>query len=137
MRPLYDDGSDDPSAVTRDYVLKVDALGVAVDGGRAPVLSIFGGKITTYRKLAEQALADLAPYFASMKAPWTRNATLPGGDLPNRDRAGWEATLIARYPQLPPMLLRALARRHGTRAVDVIGDAKIARPTWARTSARN
>jgi len=126
VRPLYDDGSSDPSAVTRDYVLKVDALDEAVGGGRAPVLSIFGGKITTYRKLAEHALSDLAPYFASMKAPWTRSATLPGGDLPNRDRAGWEASLIARYPQLQPMLLRALARRHGTRAVDVLGDAKSA-----------
>ncbi|MEP7276866.1 MAG: glycerol-3-phosphate dehydrogenase, partial [Betaproteobacteria bacterium] len=126
VRPLYDDGSEDPSAVTRDYVLKVDALDTPVDGGRAPVLSIFGGKITTYRKLAEHALADLAPYFPSMKPKWTRNATLPGGDLPDGDRAAWEQSLIARYPQLQPMLLRALARRHGTRAVDVLGDAKSA-----------
>ena len=126
VRPLYDDGSADPSAVTRDYVLKIDALDAPIDGNRAPVLSIFGGKITTYRKLAEHALADLAPYFASMKAPWTRNATLPGGDLPNGNRAEFEAALIVRYPQLQPMLLRALARRHGTRAIDLLGDARTA-----------
>ncbi len=124
VRPLYDDGSADPSAVTRDYVLKIDALDAPVDGGRAPVLSIFGGKITTYRKLAEHALADLAPFFPSMRSPWTRAAILPGGDLPGGDRAGFEAALIARYPDLQPMLLRALARRHGTRALDVLGDAR-------------
>jgi len=124
VRPLYDDGSSDPSAITRDYVLKVDALDAPIDGGRAPVLSIFGGKITTYRMLAEHALADLAPYFHSMKASWTRGATLPGGDLPHGDRAAFEAALVARYPGLPVPLLRALARRHGTRALEVLGDAK-------------
>jgi len=124
VRPLYDDGSADPSDVTRDYVLKVDALDAPVDGGRAPVLSIFGGKITTYRMLAEHALADLAPFFPSMKTTWTRGATLPGGNLPGGDRAGWLAQLVARFPQLPPDVLRGLARRHGTHALDVLGDAR-------------
>ena len=67
VRPLYDDGATDPSAVTRDYVLKVDALEGAPGPDRAPVLSIFGGKITTYRKLAEHALSELAPYFPNLK----------------------------------------------------------------------
>ena len=80
VRPLYDDGSTDPSAVTRDYVLKVDAG----SDGVAPVLSIYGGKITTYRKLAESALAELKSFFPAMGAPWTRTETLPGGDLPAR-----------------------------------------------------
>ena len=124
VRPLYDDGTADPSAITRDYVIKVDALPAPVDGGRAPVLSIFGGKITTYRKLAEHALADLAPFFPAMRAPWTRTALLPGGDLPGGDRAKFASELAARYPQLPPALLRALAHRHGTRAFEVLGTAR-------------
>ena len=123
VRPLYDDGASDPSAVTRDYVLKVDALPGAPGPDRAPVLSSFGGKITTYRKLAEHALRELAPYFPGMKAPWTATAALPGGDLPGRDRERWLAELTMRYPQLPQALLRALAHRHGTRALTVLGDA--------------
>jgi glycerol-3-phosphate dehydrogenase len=124
VRPLYDDGSADPSAVTRDYVLKVDALDGAPGPERAPVLSIFGGKITTYRKLAEQVLSELAPYFPPMKPAWTRNAPLPGGDLPGRDRKAWLTELRRRYPRLPEPLLRALADRHGTRALRVLGDAQ-------------
>jgi glycerol-3-phosphate dehydrogenase len=121
VRPLYDDGSSDPSAVTRDYVLKVDA---GDDGKGAPVLSIFGGKITTYRKLAESALAELKPYFPALSAPWTHTEVLPGGDLPGGDRAAFLAALCRRYPQLPAELLRALAGRHGTRTLDVVGDAR-------------
>ena len=124
VRPLYDDGSADPSAVTRDYVLKIDALDGTPGPERAPVLSIFGGKITTYRKLAEHALAELAPFFPQMKPAWTRNAPLPGGDLPRRDRNAWLAELTRRYPQLPTPLLRALSDRHGTRAVRILGDAQ-------------
>jgi glycerol-3-phosphate dehydrogenase len=124
VRPLYDDGSANPSEVTRDYVLKLDALEGAPGPGRAPVLSIFGGKITTYRKLAEQVLTDLAPYFPQMGSAWTRNATLPGGDLPGGDRNAWFAQLCGRYRALPADLLRALANRHGTIAVALLGDAR-------------
>jgi glycerol-3-phosphate dehydrogenase len=124
VRPLYDDGAADPSAVTRDYVLKVDALPGEPGPDRAPVLSSFGGKITTYRKLAEHALRELDPYFPGMKPPWTAKAVLPGGDLPGRDRGKWLAELSTRYPMLSPALLRALAHRHGTRALQVLGDAK-------------
>ena len=125
VRPLYDDGSDNPSAVTRDYVLKVDALPGEPGPDHAPVLSIFGGKITTYRKLAEAALADLAPYFPDLKPAWTRDAPLPGGDLPRGDRNAWFADLCRRYPGLPAPLLRALAQRHGTRALRILGDAQV------------
>ncbi|MBK9116025.1 MAG: glycerol-3-phosphate dehydrogenase [Betaproteobacteria bacterium] len=124
VRPLYDDGSSDPSAITRDYVLKLDALPGAPGPERAPVLSLFGGKITTYRKLAEHALAELAPYLPAMKPAWTQAAPLPGGDLPGRDRNAWFAELCRRYPQLPAPLLRAIGTRHGTRAIAVLGDAK-------------
>jgi glycerol-3-phosphate dehydrogenase len=119
VRPLYDDGASDPSAVTRDYVLKVDA-----ENGAAPVLSSFGGKITTYRKLAEHAMRDLAPFFPGMKGEWTENAALPGGDLPDGDRAAWEGELRRMYPRIDAAILHGLARRYGTRATTVLGDAK-------------
>jgi glycerol-3-phosphate dehydrogenase len=125
VRPLYDDGANDPSAITRDYVLKVDAQApAAADGGRAPLLSVFGGKITTYRKLAEAALLELRPFFPAMKGAWTATAQLPGGDLPHGDRAAWLGDLCKRYPALDPELMRALAKRHGTRAPAILGDAR-------------
>jgi glycerol-3-phosphate dehydrogenase len=124
VRPLYDDGSSDPSAVTRDYVLKVDATEGPPGPGRAPVLSIYGGKITTYRKLAESALAELAPYFPAMKRPWTAREALPGGDLTGGNRAAHLAALVARYPAIPADVLRPIARRHGSNATRVLGDAK-------------
>jgi glycerol-3-phosphate dehydrogenase len=108
IRPPYDDGSADPSAVTRDYTLRLDA-----DAGSAPVLSVFGGKITTYRRLAEHALDQLASWFPGMRMAWTANTPLPGGDLDGTTGA-LNARLAADYPALPPSLLRALAWRHGT-----------------------
>ena len=118
VRPLYDDGGSDPSAVTRDYTLRVDD-----SEGRAPVLSVFGGKITTYRRLAEHALQKLAPYFAGLKPAWTAGSPLPGsGFAAGREAA--RAELNARYPKVSAGLLQALFRRHGTRAAMVLGDAQ-------------
>jgi glycerol-3-phosphate dehydrogenase len=125
VRPLYDDGTSDPSAVTRDYVLKVDAARNGAREARAPVLSVFGGKITTYRKLAEAALAELKPFFPHMTGDWTRDAVLPGGDLPRADRAAWLAELERQYPKLPSELLRQLAHRHGRRTTDVLDGASV------------
>ena len=126
VRPLYDDGSYNPSAITRDYVLKLDA-----EAG-APLLSIFGGKITTYRKLAEAALAQLLPYFPSMRRPWTHGAPLPGGDFVRRDLAAALRELEAAYPALPQSYLSALLRRHGTRACRVLGSAQTLSDLGAR-----
>jgi D-erythritol 1-phosphate dehydrogenase len=117
-RPLYDDGTADPSAITRDYTLKIDD-----DAGKAPVLSVFGGKLTTYRRLAEHALEKIAPYFPGMKAPWTVRSPLPGSDFASRDAA--QAELFARYRQLPPEVVRAVFRRHGTLAAEVLGDGDL------------
>jgi glycerol-3-phosphate dehydrogenase len=88
------------------------------------VLSVFGGKITTYRKLAEAALAELKPFFPEMKPAWTKDAVLPGGDVPDGDMTEWVAGLERRYPAIPVSLLRALAHRHGSRATTVLGDAR-------------
>jgi glycerol-3-phosphate dehydrogenase len=122
VRPLYDDGASDPSAITRDYVLRIDA---GARGERcAPALSIFGGKLTTYRKLAEHALSELRPYFPRMGPAWTGAALLPGGDLPPGGLAVWAAELARRYPALSPDLLRGLAHRHGSRAIAILGGAQ-------------
>jgi glycerol-3-phosphate dehydrogenase len=120
VRPLYDDGASDPSAITRDYVFKLDRG----NGGEAPALSVFGGKITTYRKLAEHALDQLAPFVRPMKPKWTERAALPGGDLPAGGLPAWIAELGRRHPSLPAPLLAGLARRHGTRALAILGTAR-------------
>ncbi|HEX7270867.1 MAG TPA: glycerol-3-phosphate dehydrogenase [Casimicrobiaceae bacterium] len=122
VRPLYDDGSDNPSAITRDYLLKLDPG----ERGEAPMLSLFGGKITMYRRVAETVLAELKPFFPQMKREWTAAAPLPGGDMPGGGLAACERDLAARYPGLPGELRTALLRRHGTRASSVLGEAKSA-----------
>ncbi|BCA30413.1 glycerol-3-phosphate dehydrogenase [Metapseudomonas otitidis] len=109
VRPLCDDESDDPSAVTRDYTLALDA-----HPGEAPLLSVFGGKLTTYRKLAESALAQLAPFFPTMGGSWTATATLPGGESMDSQEALAEA-LCERYGWLPNSLARRWAGTYGSR----------------------
>lgn len=117
VRPLYDDGESDPSDVTRDYVLTLDA-----DAGQPPLLSVFGGKITTSRKLAEHALEKLGEAGMPMGKGWTDAAPLPGGDI-----ASFEAflkELSQRYPDLDPGWLRTLSRRHGTRVRSMLDGAR-------------
>jgi glycerol-3-phosphate dehydrogenase len=109
VRPLYDDGSKSASEVTRDYVLDLQA-----PAGQPPLLSVFGGKITTYRRLAEHALEKLAPHFPAAKGPWTATAPLPGGDIPDADFERYLVDRARAYPWLPGPTLHALARRHGT-----------------------
>ena len=118
VRPLYDDGSADPSAITRDYTLRLDDA-----EGSAPVLSVFGGKITTYRRLAEQALKKLSPYFPQMKRPWTAGAPLPGSEFTSRAAAQQE--VFARYRALPEPLVRDVFRRHGSETPRVLGDGRL------------
>jgi glycerol-3-phosphate dehydrogenase len=109
VRPLYDDGSDNPSEITRDYVLKVNH-----DNGALPLLSIFGGKITTYRRLAEHALQELKPFYPAMKNEWTADVALPGGDI--ESVAACTQTITKEYPDLPVDFLKRLVMRHGSRA---------------------
>lgn len=120
VRPLYDDSSDNPSAVTRDYHLALDA-GL----GRPPRLSVYGGKVTTYRRLAEEALARLTPHLgATAGAPWTAGAPLPGGDIGGGEFDAFVAELQHRLPAFNPLHLKRMAHRHGTLIHTVIGDAK-------------
>jgi glycerol-3-phosphate dehydrogenase len=121
VRPLFDDGASDPSEVTRDYVLELEPGPQRA----APLLSIFGGKITTYRRLAEAVLSALAPYFPAMRPAWTERAPLPGGDLPDGFTA-FRADLVGRHAGLPVALIDALARRHGSRAGRILGNARSA-----------
>ncbi|MGH8705699.1 MAG: glycerol-3-phosphate dehydrogenase [Burkholderiales bacterium] len=120
VRPLYDDGSADPSAVTRDYTLRVDD-----EAGAAPVLSVFGGKITTYRRLAEQALDRLAPYFPGLKRAWTAARPLPGSDFGGASRVEARDAFFARHARIPVPILRGIFRRHGTHAQAVVADGDL------------
>ncbi len=110
VRPLLDDGASDAQEATRDYVLSLDA-----PHGAAPGLSVFGGKITTYRKLAAAALDEIGPHMGvSLSPAWTHASTLPGGDLPSGLEA-FIAGLSSRYPALDPATLRRMAKAYGSR----------------------
>ncbi len=118
VRPLYDDGHGDPAAVTRDYTFVLDADAT----GHLPLLSIFGGKLTTHRKLAEAALERLAAWFPQMGPGWTDSLPLPGGNFTSF--GALLAGLCQAHPMLPPQWLERLARRHGTLAEAVLGNAQ-------------
>ena len=107
IRPLFDDQARNASAVTRDYVLHLDR-------GPAPMLSVYGGKITTYRRLAEQAVDLLAGPLGFDARGWTRHAPLPGGDIPDADIPGFTERCAARYRWVPKRLLRHYVRHYGT-----------------------
>jgi glycerol-3-phosphate dehydrogenase len=110
IRPLWDDAATEASAVARDYVLDIDA-----PPGQAPVLSVFGGKITNYRRVAELGLEKLEPYLEPLGARWTLTAPLPGGDIPGGDVVAFIAEVRRRWPFLDEPQARRLARAYGTR----------------------
>lgn len=120
VRPLYDDGASKAQAATRDYVLKLDE-----SDPHAALLSVYGGKITTYRRLAESALAQLAPHLPAPRrtTSWTGTEPLPGGDFPVQGFDELMARTLARYPFLAPALARRLVRAYGTRVTAVLGAA--------------
>lgn len=118
VRPLFDDQAENASSVTRDYVLRKQT------NEDAAMLSVIGGKITTYRKLAEDALAQLAEEFPDAKPAWTAKAALPGGDIQNADFAAFEAQCSTDYPWLEAATLSRLARTYGTRIHALLDTAK-------------
>ena len=116
VRPLLDDETSDASSVTRDYSFEVDANG-------APLLSIFGGKLTTFRRLAEDATDKLQVLLGQRIARWTAGAILPGGDLPGGNLTDYQNKLANKHPWLPAALVRRWARTYGTRSAEIIGNA--------------
>jgi glycerol-3-phosphate dehydrogenase len=116
VRPLLADESRDPMSVTRDYALELRRR-------PAPLLSVFGGKITTYRRLAEDAVDLLCPLLGTRADPWTVGARLPGGDVPEGSFAVFLRTVERRYPWLPPRLHQRYAHAYGTRIERVLGTA--------------
>jgi glycerol-3-phosphate dehydrogenase len=122
VRPLYDDGAKSATAATRDYVLSLDYSG---DDAGAPLLNVFGGKITTYRKLAENALAKLVPLIGGTGV-WTAGVPLPGGDFKVADKDALVARLAAEHPFLTDRWALRLIRAYGTDAWAVLNGATTA-----------
>ena len=118
VRPLFDDGKGNPSAVTRNYVFDLDS------SSGAPILNIFGGKITTFRKLAEHAMQRLHKVFPEMGKNWTATSTLPGGAVENADFDRFLNSVQHEFPWLPQDLGRHYCHRYGTRLQDLLGQAK-------------
>ncbi|CUH81639.1 glycerol-3-phosphate dehydrogenase [Tropicibacter naphthalenivorans] len=119
VRPLYDDGASSATAATRDYTLKVDANG-------APILNVFGGKITTYRRLAESALEKIAEQLGHVAEPWTAGVALPGGDFPVNGVAPLAAKLKKTYGFLTDRWALRLVRAYGSEAAAILGNAQSA-----------
>jgi len=116
VRPLLEDEHQDAKSVTRDYHFEWSSE-------QPPLLSVLGGKITTYRKLAEEAAAHLQR-FIPMSEDWTQHSPLPGGDMPNANFDDFLSRLCTTYPLFPKSLLVRYARAYGTRAFDLLGSAK-------------
>lgn len=113
VRPLLDDESSSPDAITRDYTLELQD-----EGGQAPLLSVYGGKITTYRKLSESAVTEICKYFPKATAPWTKNAPIPGGDFESQDSLFEK--LKATNSFLPRSLLKRYVRTYGTHSYIIL-----------------
>jgi glycerol-3-phosphate dehydrogenase len=116
VRPLYDDGASKAQEATRDYVIKVDGT-----GQNGAIVNIFGGKITTYRRLAESVLEKAENVLGARGAPWTAGATLPGGDFPVSGFGELVFQLGKEAPAVPEATIRRLARNYGTRARQILG----------------
>ena len=119
VRPLYDDGASKAQEATRDYVLEAES-----ESGQAPLLNIFGGKITTYRRLSEQVLARIEGFLGRKGAPWTAGARLPGGDFPADAFDAELADFGVAHPFLAPAHARRLVRLYGSSAGTVLGNAR-------------
>lgn len=117
VRPLHDDGAKSAQEATRDYVMKLDEK-----PGAAPLLNIFGGKLTTFRHLAEEALDHVGAAIGGKGLPWTADSTLPGGDFGTGEAGAVADRLKSDYPFLMPNHARRLVRLYGTRAWDLLGE---------------
>ncbi len=119
VRPLYDDGASKAQEATRDYVLTAEG-----GDGKAPLVNVFGGKITTYRRLSESTLEKIEAFLGRRSGPWTAEAHLPGGDFAVSNFDGEVARLMQDYPFLDRGHARRLFRLYGTRARRILGNAR-------------
>jgi glycerol-3-phosphate dehydrogenase len=119
VRPLFDDGASKAQEATRDYVLKAEA-----PAGQGAIVNAFGGKITTYRRLAESMLEKIEEVLGKRGKSWTATAPLPGGDFPATGFDTQVAKLKAEYPFLDARFARRLTRLYGTRARSMLGLAR-------------
>jgi glycerol-3-phosphate dehydrogenase len=115
VRPLRDDGTSAAQEATRDYVFELE--------GSPPLLSVFGGKLTTYRRLAEAAMAKLGPFFPGLGRPWTATAALPGGDFPWDGAAALGDALLRRYRFLTVETAERYVHAYGTMTSDMLAEA--------------
>lgn len=121
VRPLFDDHATAAQEATRDYVLRIDQ-----PAGGPALLDVFGGKLTTHRRLSEEAVERIEGVLGKRGKPWTKTAKLPGGDFAPTDFAGEVSRLAARYPGFSPKLLTRLVRLYGTKAAILLGSARTA-----------
>jgi glycerol-3-phosphate dehydrogenase len=119
VRPLFDDGASAAQEATRDYVLKTEG-----GGGEAPLVNVFGGKLTTYRRLSEEVTDRIDGLIGARRGPWTRAAHLPGGEFPATEFRQLYDRLKRDYPRLDSRMLRRMARSYGTRAWMLLGEAR-------------
>ncbi|WP_020590772.1 glycerol-3-phosphate dehydrogenase [Kiloniella laminariae] len=115
VRPLFDNGEADASQTTRDYAVELES-----EPGKAPVLNILGGKLTTYRKLAQASLSLISDVFGIADKSWTAGSILPGGDIPNEDVNLYIGQMMARYPWLPVKQLERYVKTYGTRVEQIL-----------------
>ncbi|MBW7470219.1 glycerol-3-phosphate dehydrogenase [Marinobacter sp. F4218] len=115
VRPLTDGEEENAQKASRDYSFEIDS-----EPGKAPLISVFGGKITTYRKLAEAATDKLCQFFPNAGGRWTKNAVLPGGDFDNQENLS--AQLHHDFPWLPENLISRYVRTYGTCAYTFLRD---------------
>jgi glycerol-3-phosphate dehydrogenase len=120
VRPLYDDGAGKAQEITREYVLKLEG-----DAENGALLNVFGGKITTYRHLAEKAMEKIEQVLGRRGPAWTRGATLPGGDFPQTGFENLVSQLTARAPKIAPATARRLARAYGTQAREILAGGEL------------
>ena len=119
VRPLYDDGATEAQRATRDYIVKSGE-----DAGKPPVINIFGGKITTYRRLAEAVMAQVEERLGRRKAAWTATAPLPGGDFDVNGQAGLRDRLAEAHPYLEDDHIARLVRLYGTDSLRILDGAE-------------
>lgn len=119
VRPLFDDGASKAQEATRDYVLKVDGEGAA-----PRLVNVFGGKITTYRRLAESVLEKIEEALGAKGRPWSGTVPLPGGDFPVDGVSSLVSSLANAHRSVAPAVIQRLVRAYGTRAREILADVK-------------